>query len=223
MKYFFLILLWLSSILMAFHSVSALESASGTSEEVLPELVLLTVIPEDNLHVQVRFSEPVDLLTAKLKLTKQSDNSTLKIASLTGGSQENIIVMNLETELQEGSAYTLTVVSAVGESGSVIRDWALALRDFVTPVPLKQYEIVVNAPPNPNAVIVGSVETGSVVDTTVQNTNSTIASSSGAPASTGANVQIPVSQELPLTGMNPLYFLILVLPIAFFLTKRRGA
>lgn len=107
---------------MAFHSVSALESASGTSEEVLPELVLLTVIPEDNLHVQVRFSEPVDLLTAKLKLTKQSDNSTLKIASLTGGSQENIIVMNLETELQEGSAYTLTVVSAVGESGSVIRD-----------------------------------------------------------------------------------------------------
>lgn len=217
MKYIFTILLSVFLLLVGTSVSAAVEDTSlsgwiNTATETTLSLVSLN--PVDTLHVNVTFSEAVDIKTMRLKIAKQSDNSTLRIASLTGSTQDSsTVVVTLETDLQEWSAYTLTVVSAIGQSGAVITDGALALRDFITPVPLKKYEIEMNAPSNPNAVLVQSA--------------TWVSSASGLPnlrpvnTATGKEQAIPPSKELPLTGMNPLFLLFLILPITFFFVRKK--
>ncbi len=165
MKYIFTLLISVAIFVAApvflFAASGDMTSANGFSENSTLSLDSISVV--DDLHVNVTFSEMVDISTLKLKLTKQSDNSNIKLASLTGSLEgQNDIIITLESELQEGSAYTLTVISAIGENGSVITDGALALRDFITPMPLKKYEVVLNAPSNPNAVQISTGTTESL-------------------------------------------------------------
>ena len=152
--------------------------------------------------------------TLKLKIVKQGDNSTLKITSLTGSKgDDTTVVVTLETELQQGSAYTLTAVSAIGKDGSLIKDGALALKDFVTPIPLKSPEIIMSAAPNPNAILVKTGASTPSVMVTPQKTP--VAQPSIKPQI------IPPTKELPLTGMNPFYLLIIIFPIALFFMRRK--
>ena len=152
------------------------------------------------------------MATLKLKITKQGDNSAIKIASMTGSKTDDTIVrITLESELQEWSAYTLTAISAIGKDGSLIKDGALALKDFVTPIPLKRPEPVLSAAPNPNAIL---VKTGTATTTVAPER----------PLVTQPTVKsqvIPPTKELPLTGMNPFYLLIVILPIALFFMRKK--
>lgn len=222
MKYIFAIFVSVFLLLAGTSAFAAVEdtSLSGwTNIAADVALSLVSLNPVDTAHLNVTFSEAVDLKTMRLKITKQSDNSTLRIASLTGSIQDNsTVVVTLETELLEWSAYTLTVVSAIGESGAVITDGALALRDFITPVPLKKYEIEMNAPSNPNAVMVQSA-TWTTSASGLPNLRPVNTPSSD--TATGKEQTIPPSKELPLTGMNPFVLLVFILPIAFFLLRKK--
>ncbi|MDD2694041.1 MAG: hypothetical protein PHY14_03845 [Candidatus Gracilibacteria bacterium] len=220
MKYIFTLLL----SFLVFVSGGVALAATGdmtsdtVSDQTIASLKVTSVDTVDNFRLNVIFSERVNLDTVKLKITKQSDNSTLKIASLTGSIEDSSMVgVNLDTELQEGTAYTLTVISVVAESGAVITDGALAIRDFITPTILQKSDESLNAPTNPNAVMTTS--TG-LTPTTSGLPNLRPVDSTSETA-TGATPVVPVTEELPLTGMNPFFFLVVILPLAFLLMRKR--
>jgi len=219
MKYIFTLLTF-ACFVSSVSSVSAAEtpSLSGTTttqESSVAELNLESITALDDMHIRVTFSEPVEIDTLKLKITQQLDNSTLKFLSLTGVVDDEFSIdINLESELKEGSAYTLTVISAIGLDGALIKDGALALRDFVTPSPLKKYEVQLNAPANPNAVL---VKTG-----TISSATGTAPTITPLPASAPPVVPLKDVKELPLTGMNPLYILAFLLPVVLIWMRRRA-
>lgn len=213
---------------MVFSPVSTLSAAEGNLPEqnsLLP-LSLESITPRDTTHIDVEFSSPVNLSTLKLKIVKQVDNSAVKILSLSGLAEDAFTTrINLETELTAGTAYTLTVISAVGEDGSVIRDGALALREFITPSPLLQYVDVLNAPSNPSAVL---VQTGNAnPPTSIKPVDVPAPVKVTTPVTNPTSVVTPTpvkpeATELPLTGMNPFFLLLIVVPIAYIFLKRKA-
>jgi hypothetical protein len=119
----------------------------------------------------------------------------------------------LEEELKEGTSYTLTVLAAISVGGSTIVDGAEALKEFVTPSPLKKKVVDLSAPPNPNAVIVeesNEPEPTEVKTTPVRE-----------PVKVTVVPEPTPTEELPLTGMNPAFFLLLILPVVYFFLRRR--
>jgi LPXTG-motif cell wall-anchored protein len=108
----------------------------------------------------------------------------------------------------------MTIISAISEDGVIIKDGADGLKEFNTPTDLKKYieeAITLNAPTNPNAVLVAS--TGS--------TPVTIAAS-------GTSIPTPVTvspsettEELPLTGMDSTIFIVIAAALGLILILRR--
>lgn len=224
MKYIFLILVW--AVSFGFFSTipaSAADSEELTNTETVTELSLIAIEPTDDRHLLVTFSEEVDMKTLKLSIQKQSDNSTLKFVSLDPVTDRaGVVEMFLENSLEEGSAYTLTVVSAVGISGSVIRDGALAIKDFITPIPLKKYEEVLNAPANPGAVMVDTGAANVVTVTPVETPEVVEPPKVMPPKVTTPPETVVAPAELPLTGMNPLFMLVLILPLVLLFMRKKA-
>jgi hypothetical protein len=221
MKYIFLLLITGISFFtygMTPSSAAESENTGGLESDIV--LSLISIEPIDDMHLQVTFSESVDLDTLKLNIKKQSDNSTLRFATITPVTDRpGTVEVTLESQFEEGSAYTLTIVSAIGESGAVIKDGALALKDFITPIPLKKYEVVMNAPSNPNAVL---AQTGTTNTVTVTPAPVEPAVVPVVPKVEPPKTAPTVTEELPLTGMNPLYILILSLPLVLFIMRRKA-
>lgn len=120
MKYIFLLLIAGTSFFA--YGVNFSSAAVGSGEVMADTAVedssdvlsLVSIEPIDDMHLQVTFSEPVDLQTLKLNIKKQSDNSTLRFASINPiTDRPSTVDVTLENELEEGSAYTLTIVSAI--------------------------------------------------------------------------------------------------------------
>lgn len=86
----------------------------NSTDSSVNELSVLTVAVEDSSTLQVAFSEPVDVSSIVLKVAKQSDGTSLTIGNITPAEDmpEEIKVV-LNTELEEGSSYTLTVLAAI--------------------------------------------------------------------------------------------------------------
>ena len=95
-------------------------------------------------------------------------------------------------------------MSAISETNVVIKDGADALKEFSTPALLKKSTPALNAPANPNAVMV-QVDTGASQPTATGNTDT----------------KLPDVKELPLTGMNPEIFLIIAALIALAIVTFR--
>lgn len=163
----------------------------------------------DDHHVRVVFTESVDTESVTLKLNKQSDNSSIRINVLTGVTDSpEAIDLTLEDGLEEASSYSIVAIAAVGISGATITDGAQAIKDFVTPSPLKKVSVILSAPTNPAAVMAKTGSTNVKVDTPLANSP--------------IKVKPTPTEELPLTGMNPLFLLVIVLPLAYFLLRRRA-
>ena len=117
--------------------------------------------------------------------------------------------LTLEDGLEEASSYSIVAVAAVGISGATITDGAQAIKDFVTPSPLKKSVVTLSAPTNPTAVMTKTGSTNVKKDTS--------------PPLNTPKKDIPTpTEELPLTGMNPFFLLVIVLPLAYFLLRRRS-
>jgi methionine-rich copper-binding protein CopC len=187
-------------------------SLSLSAADAPTELTMKSVNVIDSTKIRISFSDSIDMTSIVLKISKQSDNSAIAVGDLQSvkNAPESIDV-SLNNELEEWSSYTLTVQAAIGTSGSTIIDGAGALREFVTPSPLKKSEPSLNAPANPSAILVKNAD---VKKETVLEQN--------LPSSTSVDGDDPApTEELPLTGMNPLFFLILILPIAYILLRRK--
>lgn len=191
------------------------DSSTGSVSAVITDtlatpLAVKAIKVSDDMHIRVVFSEAVEVATVKMKLVKQSDGTTIAVNSLTGVDlAPDSVDIVVDSALNEGNAYTLTTISAVGISGSTITDWALAVKDFITPVPLKKSApVVFNAPSNPTAILVktGAVATKSTASGTVE----------------VKKEKVVPTEELPLTGMNPLFLLFLALPLAYFSLRKRA-
>lgn len=174
-----------------------------------PSLSLATVKVIDNQHIRVVFTEAVEVDTVTLKVNKQSDNSTIRINILTGVTDApEAVDLTLGDDLIEGGSYSITAIAAVGISGSTITDGAEALKDFSAPVPLKKFSTSLGAAPNPAAVIVKETKTETKDPTPVKEEP--------------VKETIPTpTEELPLTGMNPIFLLLLAIPVSYFLLRRR--
>lgn len=172
-----------------------------------PDLSLSIVKVIDDKNIRVVFTEAVDVESITLKLTKQTDNSTLRIATLTwvADSPEAVDVV-LDDEMTESNSYSITAIAAVWISWSTITNGALAIKDFTASKPLKKSQIVLSAPANPNAVVVKPV----------------VSEVKPKPVEVPKQ-EVPVpTEELPLTGMNPFLLIVIILPLAFFLLRRRA-
>lgn len=171
----------------------------------------------DDTHVQILFSEDINVSSVKVQLVKQSDHSSFRISSYTGvTATPSAVEITLNSNLQEGTSYSITVLSVVGKSGSTISDGALALKDFITPIPLRKSAVpVLNAPSNPNAVMANS----GLVTATQSTLPTTSSPSVTATGTTGKTTETP--SELPLTGTNPLFLFLAILPISYFFLRKR--
>lgn len=178
------------------------------------DLSLKSVSVVDSKTLKVTFSNDVDPETIVLKITKQSDNSSVKMTNVKiVTSDPTSVNVSLDEDLQEASSYTVTAIAAIGKNGSTITDGSAALQDFVTPSPLKKAEESLNAPSNPHAVITTDEKPANITSEQ-KPTSSPVVKPTPDP--------IPVTtEELPLAGMNPLVLLLIVLPISYFLLKRR--
>ncbi len=189
-------------------SVHAVESDTTT------ELSLKSVSVLDSKKVRITFSDGIDMTSIVLKISKQSDNSSIVISdmALVKNIPESVDLI-LSEDLEEWSSYTLTVQAAIGTSGSTIIDGAGALKEFVTPSPLKKANPVLNAPANPGAVLSDNETKVTPDPVTSDGENSTIVPEEEVPVPT---------EELPLTGMNPLIFLVLILPFAYIFLRKKN-
>ena len=195
---------------LAFLSLGSIASSFAATPPT--DLSVKTVKVLDSSTVRVTFSDSIDLTSMVLKISKQSDNTSVTISDMTWvlDAPESVDIM-LSDELEEGSSYTLTVQAAISISGATIIDGAGALREFVTPSPLKKSNPKLGAAANPWAVMV--------------NTGKTVISSpeKNAVVVTKASKKEPIpTEELPLTGMNPLFFLIFALPLAYIALRRQA-
>lgn len=198
---------------LAYLCLSLLGSVFLThAAEPSTELSVKSVNVMDSKKVRIAFSDGIDMTSIVLKISKQSDNSSVVISELIWVKDilDSVDVI-LESDLEEGSSYTLTVQAAIWTSGSTIIDGAGALKEFVTPSPLKKAEVVLSAPVNPAAVIVKEDE-------------KEITSAKTPTVVTPLEEESPVpTEELPLTGMNPFFFLLLALPFAYILLRKKSA
>lgn len=184
-------------------------------------LSVTSVKVTDNKNIRINFSEEIDAESVVLKILKQSDNSTVKLDSITlSPDSKTSVDVVLDDPLVEASSYTLTVIAGIAKSGSTITDGAAALQDFITPSPLKvASDVVLNAPSNPNAVITPTSDTKTATQST-----QTIVPERQEPVKTPVKVETPApTEELPLTGPNSLFFLIIALPLAYIFLKRKSA
>lgn len=186
--------------------------SQAVEQDTSTELSLKSVSVVDSKKVRITFSDGIDMTSIVLKISKQSDNSTVVISDMSPVKDipESVDII-LTDDLEEWSSYTLTVQAAIGTSGSTIVDGAGALKEFVTPSPLKKATTVLNAPPNPTAVVAQDdpEETETPVEEDV-------------PVEPVEETPVP-TEELPLTGMNPIIFLLFALPFSYILLRKKNS
>ncbi len=200
----------------------AISGSTASATTSTASVAIVSVKAIDDMKIRATFTDDMDIASVRAKLTKQSDSSAIRVLSVTGVTDmPNAVDVLLASSIQEGSAYILTIISGVSTDGRAITDGALAIKDFITPVPLKKAEIVLNAPMNPNAV---STTTPVVVATgtaTLAKTGMALIPPTAPKSTTGA-LSVAETKELPLTGMNPFLLLIVAFIGTYFFVRKRA-
>ncbi len=180
------------------------------------------IISKDLISLSLIFEEKVQVDTVKVKVVKQSDNSSVEIGEIKAekdAKNADTVKVMFTSDLEWSTSYKLTVISATSESGKNIKEWVDAIREFATPIkpPVavpakspKESTMTLNAPDNANAVL------------STQSAVPTPAKVNVAPPIAPKKIELSEASSLPVTGMNPFFLLIIALPVAFlFLVKRK--
>lgn len=188
-------------------------STEATTQVENP-LLLDSIEAIDDMHIVVRFNQNIIPESVRVRIAKQSDESNIRIEKFGTGADALSIIVTLTDALVANTAYKMTIISAISESGIIIKDGADGLKEFTTPTDLVQYVLPeLNAPSNPNAVMVTPVEsTGSEVATSMQPIE-TVTDSDMSPSET--------AEELPLTGVDSTLFLVIAAVLGWLLLFRR--
>ncbi len=191
-------------------------SSSGTniSTGSTNSLLLSGVTVDDDTHINMNFTQNIVIESVRIRIAKQSDGTNIKVDSLTGIlDMPKSLSVTLVDLLEAWESYTITIISALSDQWIAITEWSDALSEFTTPKPLKQSLIVFNAPTNPTAV------TSTSIEASVSNPNNNITDVAG--SSTDEAEPTIANEELPLTGTNPLIFLIISWILALIIVLRR--
>jgi hypothetical protein len=200
----------LSLVLVSSLSAASGDSITGTSLPIEKPLLVAEITPVDDSHITLTFNQDVIRESVRVRVTKQSDESNVRIESFTGGADAKSISVTLADTLETSTSYKMTIISAISDAGIIIKDGADGIQEFTTPTTLKKYSLTLNAPTNPTAVMA----TGSKVGT----------GSTGAVLPKSTDVKVAPSEttdELPLTGVDTTLFAVLALAIALFIISRR--
>lgn len=198
-------------------------SASWTTTETVQTnaLLLSGITIEDDAHIQLEFTQNIIVDSVRIRIAKQSDGTNIKVESLTGvlNTPSNVFV-TLTDLLESDETYTLTLISALSDKWVTITDGTDALSEFIAPNPLKQSMVVFDAAPNPEATIVTS-EVAPPVETTTETAGTEVKVET--PVVEPVKETLPENTELPLTGMNPLFFIIIssLIAIGFIIRKKQ--
>lgn len=202
----------ISAILLSsiFSSILLAAEVSPTTTETSLELKSLKVV--DSRTIRALFSEDIDATSVVLKIAQQSNNSAVDVALVNQvADTPDTVDISLDEDMEEGTSYTMTILAAVWVSGSTITDGASALKEFVTPSPLKKSEDTLNAPQNPNAATVKN-DTPKITPVEEE-----------LPPEEKIEEEIVPTEELPLTWMNPLIFLLIAFTVAFLFLRKKTA
>lgn len=211
--YVFVTLVWVGAFAVSSFAATGTSTESGAINLLEWELSVSNIITQDDANIKVEFNDPIIVSSVRLRITKQSSSENIKIDTITGSELDTKSVdVKLSDLLEEGSVYTLTVVSAISEDGVVIKDGAQAIKEFTPASPLKRSLVTFNAPNNPNAVVVA--ESKEEITTKEEETQLNPIFSSGA--------EVPIKEdELPLTGMNPVFFILIACWFSLALLLKR--
>ncbi len=206
-----------SALLASLFLMSPLSAATGedaTGAVVIPvenPLLVETITTVDDSHITLVFNQDIIRESVRVRIAKQSDESGIRIESFTGGADDKSINVSLSDPIETSTSYKMTIISAISDAGIIIKDGADGIKEFTTPTTLKKYNLALNAPSNPSAVLATGSQVGS--------------RSSGATMTpTTVKKETPPSDttaELPLTGIDPTLFVILAAAIALLLISRR--
>lgn len=209
------------SVVLFMSFAPAIFAESGTTEitpisaPIERPLLVDSITPVDDMHVNIVFNQDILKESVRVRIAKQSDESNIRIDSFTGGTDPRTVQISLVETLSGNTAYKMTVISAISQEGVIIKDGADALKEFTTPADLKKYAPVLNAPSNPNAVL---VNTGSSTTTATATTITPVIS----PTSNGKS-PAGTAEELPPTGTSSTLIVIaaaLLALVMVFLRRR---
>lgn len=185
---------------------------SGTSDitSIMQENALLvdSINTPDDAHIVLKFNQSIISESVRVRVTKQSDESNVRIESFTGGEDTSSIKIILSDILEANTAYKITIISAISDEWVIIKDGADWLKEFTTPTDLARFApaIELNAPTNPNAVIIATETMTWSVPDQVPTTTSSISET---------------TEELPLTGIDSTIFVIIAGILWLILVIRR--
>ena len=196
-------------------TVSAAETATEattpapvvTTQATETPLLLSTVSVTDAMTVGLEFNQAIQIDSLRVRIIDQATNESVRIASITGSTIASMAMVNTSTALTAGASYVLTITSALSSTEMTIKAGIDSIREFSVPVTLKGASL--NAPSNPNAVIVAS---GATKPTMTQ---------SG--SASGSMIKPEDTEALPATG-TPTTILIILAAISasalIFIRKR---
>jgi hypothetical protein len=195
---------------LVFSTAMAAETATGiaptdTTSSPLP-LFLDTVEVNTTQALSLGFNQSIRIESIRIRIIDQSTNESIKVSSITGSTMSpNIAVISTSTALVPGGAYVLTITSALSISDQTIKAGVDSIREFTAPMSIAPP--VLNAPPNPTAVVAatGVTATPKVV----------------VPANTGATVSPTEAKALPATGAPTILMFLLAGLLAYGITLLR--
>ena len=116
-----------------------------------------SIVATDNMHITVTFNQNIIRESVRVRVAKQSDESNIRIESSDEATDTLAMSVTLTDVLEADTAYKMTIISAISEAGVIIKDGADGIKEFTTPVDLVIFAPELNAPSNPNAVMIDEV------------------------------------------------------------------
>lgn len=120
-------------------------------------LLLSTITVNDGMKITLIFNQAIRVESLRVRIIDQATNESAKIASITGSLDPMAAIIKTAGPLTAGASYVLTITSALSTTDMTINAGIDSIREFAVPVSLAGASL--NAPSNPNAVIVATGKT----------------------------------------------------------------
>ncbi|MBC7503397.1 LPXTG cell wall anchor domain-containing protein [Candidatus Gracilibacteria bacterium] len=205
----------LSTVSAETGTTTGTNTPTATTQSSEKPLLLSTVTVSDASHVSLLFNQAIRIDSLRVRIIDQSTNESVKVLSITGALDPMTAVLETSTSLTAGASYVLTITSALSTTDMTIKAGIDSIREFAVPVTVKG--AVLNAPTNPNAVIVATGTSISPKPTMTQ--SGTVKSTA-----TGAMVISQDTKSLPATGTPTTVLILLaaVSALALLLMRKRA-
>lgn len=220
-NFFALLAILLSSIVSVVAQEEATKTETTTDKSATQSLSITMVDAVSPNKVDLYFSEVVDIDSLRVTIDNQTTKDEVKVLNYQQSDViPEVVHVILDSSLSASESYKLTVNSVISKNGNTIVEGIDAIRDFVTPAVFNEASTTLNAPDNPNAVVIGGSTTstttetnnGEVVTTTETENNSVTTTTE----ETKTEETKPASTDnLPATGTETAVYFVMIAAILF--------